>query len=131
MKFLGLSLGVVMTMTTVGAYAQDAVPDYSALRDMAVSLKYPQPVQRDFIVKNFQFQSGETLPELKMHYTTIGNRGLPAVLILHGGGGSGTNYLSREFAEELFGPGQPLDARKYYIILPDAIGAGRSSKPSD
>jgi homoserine O-acetyltransferase len=132
MKLLSFHVVVAgLSLAALSATAQDMPTDYSALREMAVTLKYPQPFQKDFVIKNFQFQSGETLPELKVHYTTVGSRGLPAVLILHGGGGSGTNYLSQEFADQLFGPGQPLDARRYFIILPDAIGAGRSSKPSD
>jgi len=92
----------------------------------------------DFIVKNFQFRSGESLPELRLHYTTLGKpvksaggRVTNAVLILHGTGGTGHQFLSPVFAGELFGPGQLLDAARYYIILPDGIGHGKSSKPSD
>src|SRR5262252_3448725 len=92
----------------------------------------------DFVVKNFQFRSGESLPELRLHYTTLGKpvkspggRVTNAVLILHGTGGTGHQFLSPVFAGELFGPGQLLDATRYYIILPDGIGHGKSSKPSD
>src|SRR5215467_1124350 len=92
----------------------------------------------DFVVKNFQFRSGESLPELRLHYTTLGKpaknaqgRVTNAVLILHGTGGSGHQFLSAIFAGELFGPGQLLDAARYYIILPDGVGHGKSSKPSD
>ncbi|HKD50580.1 MAG TPA: alpha/beta fold hydrolase [Candidatus Acidoferrum sp.] len=92
----------------------------------------------DFVVKNFQFRSGESLPELRLHYTTLGKpvksaggRVTNAVLILHGTGGTGHQFLSPVFAGELFGPGQLLDAARYYIILPDGIGHGKSSKPSD
>jgi homoserine O-acetyltransferase len=99
---------------------------------------YPAPVEDDFIVKEFKFRSGETLPELKLHYRTIGTptknaAGVVnnAVLIMHGTGGTGAQFLSTQFASVLFGPGQPLDATKYFIILPDAIGHGGSSKPSD
>jgi len=97
-----------------------------------------KPEQGDFIIKDFHFRSGETLPELKLHYRTIGksvrdSNGTVrnAVLILHGTGGAGTQFLSPQFAGVLFGPGQLLDATRYFIILPDGIGHGNSSKPSD
>ncbi len=93
---------------------------------------YPTPVEGDFTVRDFRFHSGETLGELRLHYTTIGKpSATEAVLIMHGTGGSGSGFLSANFGGELFGPGQPLDATKYYIILPDDIGHGKSSKPSD
>lgn len=92
---------------------------------------YPAPVEGDFTIRDFHFHSGETLPELRLHYTTVGNPSSPAVLIMHGTGGTGGAFLSAGFAGELFGPGQPLDAAKYFIVLPDAIGHGKSSKPSD
>jgi homoserine O-acetyltransferase len=92
---------------------------------------YPVPVEGDFKIRDFKFHTGETLPELVLHYTTVGKPSPDAVLIMHGTGGSGRGFLSPGFGGELFGPGQPLDANKYYIILPDAIGHGRSSKPSD
>ncbi|HEY6806529.1 MAG TPA: alpha/beta fold hydrolase [Pyrinomonadaceae bacterium] len=99
---------------------------------------YPTPVEGDYVIKDFKFKSGETLPELKLHYRTIGtpvknNSGVVtnAVLIMHGTGGTGTQFLSPQFANVLFGPGQLLDGTKYFIILPDAIGHGGSSKPSD
>ncbi|WP_038971292.1 alpha/beta fold hydrolase [Bradyrhizobium genomosp. III] len=92
---------------------------------------YPAPKQGDWIARDFKFHTGETMPELKLHYTTIGEPSGQPVLVLHGTGGSGTSMLSPAFAEELFGAGQPLDASKYYIILPDGIGHGKSSKPSD
>jgi homoserine O-acetyltransferase len=99
---------------------------------------YPTPVQGDYVIKDFKFRSGETLPELKLHYRTIGsptkdNAGVVrnAVLIMHGTGGTGAQFLSPQFAPVLFGPGQLLDATRYFIILPDAIGHGGSSKPSD
>jgi homoserine O-acetyltransferase len=98
----------------------------------------PAPAQGDFIIRNFRFTSGETLPELRMHYRTYGvprkdANGVVrnAVLIMHGTGGTGGQFTGRGFAGELFGPGQPLDASKYFIILPDDIGHGASSKPSD
>lgn len=92
------------------------------------------PTQGDsgsFVVRNFRFTSGETLPELRLHYRTLGRPGRDAVLILHGTGGSGSQFLSPLFAAELYGAGQPLDTATHYIILPDNIGHGRSSKPSD
>ena len=92
---------------------------------------YPTPVEGDWVVRDFRFHTGEVLPELRLHYTTVGARSGEPVLILHGTGGSGTGMLSQDFADELFGPGQPLDANRYYIILPDAIGTGKSTKPSD
>lgn len=103
-----------------------------------VLAQYPDPVPGDFIVRDFRFASGETLPELKLHYVTIGQPTRDAagvvrnaVLILHGTGGTGRGFLSKNFAGVLFGPGQLLDARTHYIILPDGIGHGQSSKPSN
>ena len=99
---------------------------------------YPAPVEGDYTIKDFRFRSGEALPELKLHYRTIGTAERDtsgvvrnAVLILHGTGGAGTQFLSPQFAAVLFGPGQLLDATRYFIILPDGIGHGNSSKPSD
>jgi len=97
----------------------------------------PPVTEGDFIVRNYTFASGETMPEVKLHYRTLGTaqqgsdgRVMNAVWIGHGTGGTGTQFLSRNFAGELFGPGQPLDATRYFIILPDHIGHGASSKPS-
>jgi homoserine O-acetyltransferase len=92
---------------------------------------YLAPVESDWTVRDFRFHTGDVLPELRMHYTTVGAPTGRPVLILHGSTGAGTNMLNPNFAGELFGPGQPLDAATHYIILPDAIGAGKSSKPSD
>jgi homoserine O-acetyltransferase len=100
---------------------------------------YPAPVEGDFIIRNFKFTSGETSPELRLHYRTIGKpekdaqgKTTNAVLIMHGTTGSGAQFVPRpEFADELFGKGQPLDATKFFIVLPDGIGHGKSSKPSD
>jgi homoserine O-acetyltransferase len=99
---------------------------------------WPTPHEGDYVVRDFRFQSGETLPEVRMHYATIGKpekdangRTTNAVLILHGTGGSGQQFLRPIFAGELFGPGQLLDASKYFLILPDNIGHGKSAKPSD
>ena len=85
----------------------------------------------DFVLRNFRFASGETLPELRLHYRKLGTPGSPAVLVLHGTTGSGAQFLGESFAGELFGPGQLLDPAKYFIVLPDGIGHGGSSKPSD
>jgi homoserine O-acetyltransferase len=96
------------------------------------------PREGDFVIRNFQFVSGETLPELRLHYLTLGRpirdaRGHTdnAVLILHGTGGSGRQFLAPQFAGVLYGAGALLDTLRYFIILPDGIGHGRSSKPSD
>ncbi len=97
----------------------------------ALAADIPTPKTGTFVARDFRFHTGEVLPELKLHYTTVGEPGGEPVLVLHGTAGSGTAMLGQAFAGELFGPGQPLDARRYYIILPDAIGTGRSSKPSD
>lgn len=92
---------------------------------------YPKPKEGDWIARDFKFHTGEVMPELRLHYATIGEPSGEPVLILHGTTGSSASMLTPAFAGELFGAGQPLDASKYYIILPDAIGAGKSSKPSD
>ena len=97
----------------------------------AVAADYPAPKQGDWIAKDFKFHGGETMPELRLHYTTVGEPDGQPVLVLHGSGGSAATMLTPGFAGELFGPGQPLDASKYYIIIPDGIGHGKSSKPSD
>ena len=96
------------------------------------------PKEGDFVVHKFRFHSGEDLPELKLHYATLGTpardaRGVVtnAVLILHGTSGSGRQFLQPQFAGVLFGPGQLLDTSRYFIVLPDSIGHGHSSKPSD
>jgi len=99
--------------------------------------RYPTPVEGDFALPQFRFVSGETLPTLTLHYTTVGQprqdrsgKIVNAVVIMHGTTGAGTNFLSEQFAGHLFAPGQLLDAAKYFIILPDAIGHGQSSRPS-
>ncbi|MDQ6627083.1 MAG: alpha/beta fold hydrolase [Pseudomonadota bacterium] len=92
---------------------------------------YPAPVERDWIARDFRFHTGEVMPELRLHVTTVGAPSGEPVLILHGTAGSAAGLLVPTFAGELFGPGQPLDASKYFIILPDAIGTGKSAKPSD
>jgi len=92
---------------------------------------FPKPREGHWVARDFRFESGETLPELRLAYTTVGDPGGEPVLILHGTTGSAASLLTPEFAGELFGAGQPLDAAKHFIILPDAIGTGASSKPSD
>jgi homoserine O-acetyltransferase len=91
----------------------------------------PRAVSQTWTIRNFKFHDGSVLPELKLHYLTLGSPANPAVLVLHGTGGSGGGLLSPNFGGQLFGPGQPLDAKRWFIILPDAIGHGASSKPSD
>ena len=114
--------------------APGAVPAQTA----PAQRNYPAPVEGDYVIPNFRFRSGEVLPELKIHYRTIGTPKMNssgvvqnAVLIGHGTGGAGTQFLSPQFANVLFGPGQLLDATRYFIILADGIGHGGSSKPSD
>ena len=98
----------------------------------ALAANYPAPKESDFVIRDFQFSSGEVLPELRLHYRTLGTPdGNNAVLILHGTGGSGKQFLTEQFAGVLYGPGQLLDASKHFIILPDALGHGGSSKPSN
>jgi homoserine O-acetyltransferase/O-succinyltransferase len=104
---------------------------FSLFENAALAQNIPKPVEGSWIVSDFKFSTGETLPELKLHYTTIGNPAGEPVLVLHGTTGSGLGMANPAFGGELFGPGQPLDASKYFIILPDAIGTGKSSKPSD
>ena len=115
MKFLRAALSAAFALTLSAALAAD----------------YPAPKQGDWIAKDFKFHTGETMPELRLHYTTVGEPTGQPVLVLHGSGGSAASMLTPAFAGELFGPGQPLDASKYYIIIPDGIGHGKSSKPSD
>lgn len=91
----------------------------------------PSPKEGTWVVRDFRFHTGEVLPELRLHYSTLGEPSGEPVLVLHGTTGSGAGMLNPAFGGELFGPGQPLDARKYFVILPDAIGAGKSGKPSD
>src|SRR5712691_9672777 len=99
---------------------------------------YPTPTEDDYTIHNFKFASGETLPELRIHYRTLGKidkdaqaKTRNAVLIMHGTTGSGAQFIRPEFAGELFGKDQPLDATKFFVVLPDGIGHGKSTKPSD
>lgn len=96
------------------------------------------PQEGEYVLKDFHFNSGATLPELRMHYLTLGKPALDAngrvtdvVLLLHGTGGSGRQFLAPQFADVLFGPGQLLDENRYYIVMVDNVGHGKSSKPSD
>ena len=104
----------------------------------AFAADYPAPTESDFTIRDFKFASGETLPELRLHYRTLGKpekdaqgKTTNAVLIMHGTTGSGAQFIRPEFAGELFGKDQLLDATKFFIVLPDGIGHGKSSKPSD
>jgi homoserine O-acetyltransferase len=111
---------------------------YALAAIVASAADYPPPTEGDFTIRDFKFQSGETLPELRIHYRTLGKpekdaqgKTTNAVLIMHGTTGSGAQFIRSEFAGELFGKDQPLDAIKFFIVLPDGIGHGKSSKPSD
>jgi len=115
MKSFCAALSAAFVLTSVAAMAAD----------------FPAPRQGDWIAKDFKFHTGDTMPELRLHYTTVGEPTGQPVLVLHGSGGSAASMLTPTFAGELYGPGQPLDASKYYIIIPDGIGHGKSSKPSD
>src|SRR5262245_29913357 len=110
----------------------------NATLSLAQEKSLPAVQEGDYVAKDFKFRSGESLPELKLHYRTLGKpvrdakgRVTNAVLILHGTGGSGGQFLAPQFAGELFGAGQPLDTSRYFLVLPDGIGHGKSSKPSD
>jgi homoserine O-acetyltransferase len=109
-----------------------------AAATLSPAANYPAPVEADYVIHDFHFNSGQVLPELQMHYLTLGSprrdkQGVicNAVLILHGTTGSSAQFLRPEFAGELYGPGRPLDVTRYYLIIPDNIGHGKSSKPSD
>ena len=104
----------------------------------AFAADYPAPTEGDYIIRDFKFASGETLPELRLHYRVLGkpekdaqSKTTNAVLIMHGTTGSGVQFIRPEFAGELFGKDQSLDVTKFFIVLPDGIGHGKSSKPSD
>src|SRR6202521_1541338 len=123
-RFSSLLVAAVVSTATISAQAQ-------------APSKYPV-TEGDYVAHDFKFKSGEQLPELRLHYRTLGKltrdaqgRATNAVLILHGTGGSGQQFLQPQFAGELFGSGQLLDINRYFIILPDGIGHGKSSKPSD
>jgi len=98
---------------------------------LAAQADYPAPQEGSWVARDFRFHTGEAMAELRLHYRTIGSPTGEPVVVLHGTTGSGASMLGANFAGELFGPGQPLDAKRYFIILPDSLGHGRSSKPSD
>jgi homoserine O-acetyltransferase len=119
-------------MKMTGAWLRSAlVAALCMVASFAGAADYPAPSQADWVAKDFRFHTGEVTPAVRLHYTTIGNPNGEAVLVLHGTGQSGSGMLTPGFAGELFGAGQPLDAAKYYIILPDALGAGKSARPSE
>ena len=118
-------------MTPMTLFRPVTVVALVLLSAVALAAEYPAPKQGDWVAHDFRFHTGEVMSEVRLHYTTIGDpSGIP-VVVLHGSGGSANNMLTAAFAGELFGPGQPLDAKKYFIIIPDALGHGNSSKPSD
>ena len=130
---LAAALCGILGIASVPALAQQSPTPAEA--SVTAALK---PHAGDFTIDNFHFRDSGTLPKLKLHYLTLGTprRGADghvanAVLILHGTGGTGSQFMQAHFAGELFGPGQPLDVSRYFIILPDNIGHGGSSKPSD
>jgi homoserine O-acetyltransferase len=105
---------------------------------LAAPVTYPDQNEGDFVAKDFRFQSGEALPEVRLHYTTLGKphrdsagRVTNAVLLLHGTSSTSKQFFSQTMGPELFGPGQPLDAARYYVIVPDGLGRGGSTKPRD
>ena len=98
---------------------------------IAHAADYPAPKEASWTARDFRFHTGEVLPELKLGYVTLGNPQGEPVLVLHGTAGSAASMLNPAFAGELFGAGQPLDATRYFIVIPDALGAGKSAKPSD
>jgi len=124
-RLAGLASCLVIALGLVGSLHAEQAPDASTR-------------EGDFVARDFHFRSGERLPELRLHYMTLGEPRrdaagdvVNAVLILHGTGGTGQQFLRPQFAGELFGPGRLLDTRRYFIILPDDIGHGKSFKPSD
>src|SRR5580698_9847951 len=133
-RVLRTILAAIFAVTAcLGAKAAPADPQAAA-----TEAKYPPTTEGDFVVHNFKFKSGQSMAEVRLHYTTLGKPATDAqghttnaVLILHGTGGSGHQFLAPYFANELFNPGQVLDASRYYLILVDGIGHGKSSKPSD
>lgn len=145
-----LVIAAVVTASAAARARVESVEEFRPSGDVADARSRPvdsaqgqqpapqQPSEGDFVIRDFVFASGERLPELKQHYRTLGTlrrddqgRATNAVLIGHGTTGTGAQFSSRAFAGELFGPGQPLDAGRYFIIMPDGIGHGESSKPSD
>ena len=119
-------------MKLIARWARAACSAALALAASAACAQgFPGQKEGTFVARDFRFNTGETMAELRLHYTTLGNPAGEPVMLLHGTTGSGAGLLGPAFGGQLFGPGQPLDAAKYFIILPDAIGHGKSSKPSD
>ncbi len=118
-------------MTMVRSLARAAAGAVGVIAFAAAAAEYPAPKEGTYVARDFKFHTGEVLQEVKLHYRTIGEPSGEPVVILHGTGGNGAGFLTPAFAGELFGEGQPLDAKKHFIILPDAVGHGKSSKPSD
>jgi homoserine O-acetyltransferase len=125
-------------LSTVRQLVLVCIASASLFGQTSSSAARPTPTEGDYVAHDFHFKSRESLPELRLHYTTFGKperdasgKVTNAVLILHGTGGSGRQFLAPQFADVLYGPGQLLDATRYFIILPDNIGHGKSSKPSD
>ena len=136
---LSSRLILVALLATAAAQAQTQIQTQIQTPIKTGEARTPWPVQDgNYVIPNFRFGSGESIPELKLHYLTLGKPHRDAaghtdnaVLLLHGTGGSAHSLLNPAFSDVLFGPGQPLDIRRFYIILPDDIGHGQSSKPSD
>lgn len=104
---------------------------FTLLAFPAFAADYPAPKEGDWVAKDFKFHTGEVMQQVKLHYTTVGDPSNPVIVVLHGTGGSAKSQLGPTFAGVLFGKGQPFDAEKYYIVIPDALGHGKSTKPSD
>src|SRR5688572_18246524 len=119
-----------MTIMTLVARATTGVV-LALAAGATMAAEYPAAKESTYLAKDFRFHTGEVLPEVKLHYRTIGEPSGEPVVVLHGTGGTGAAMLTPAFAGELFGAGQPLDAQKHFIILPDAFGHGKSTKPSD
>ncbi len=139
-----VALSAALTLTGCAQWADQArlavqapvavVPPAPGVTPATASLApaaWPPVRTASWVAKDFRFHTGETLPQVTIAYRTLGNPAGEPVMLLHGTTGNGGNWLSAAFAGEMFGPGQPLDASRYFIILPDSIGTGASSKPSD
>ena len=119
-------------MNLIDKFVQAASVSAAMLVAIAATAQtFPPPKEGAYVLKDFKFHTGEVMPELRMNYTTVGDPKGEPVLVMHGTTGSGTGMLNPAYGGQLFGAGQPLDATKYFIILPDSVGTGKSSKPSD
>jgi homoserine O-acetyltransferase len=133
MRIQPLSLFTALCLSLSFIYAQEGTTEKAVVRDPLVT------AENDYVLNDYHFADGESLPELTLHYRTIGRpvrnpstgEVENAVLLIHGTSNTGKQFLAKDFRDAMFGPNQPLDAAKYYLILPDAIGLGGSSKPSD